>query len=374
VAPALGPELPRTRPSAWHTRRIDTPVPSLYTRPHGLFDRLASAQLQETPVQRWTLGLFVTLALGLLVAPLADAPPPGKIPLIGVLRPVAADDPRTEAFRQGLRELGYVEGHNVRLAYRFAEGRFERLPTLAADLVGLSVDVLVTDGAGVLAAKQATETIPIVFAVFADPLAEGLVGSLARPGGNVTGFSLLAHDLAAKRVELLTTVVPGLRRIAVLWNRHRPGHASQIHEIQAASRRVGVHLAVLDVGRPHEFDHAFATMVDQGVGAALVLDSALFFQERTRLAALATKSQIPVIHGERGFVEAGGLLSYGPSFSALFQRAATYVDKIVNGTKPAALPVEQPTKFELVINLKTAKALGLTIPPTVLFQADEVIR
>jgi ABC-type uncharacterized transport system substrate-binding protein len=287
---------------------------SLYTRPHVLFDRLASAQLQETPVQRWTrtLGLFVTLALGLLVAPLAAAPPPGKIPLIGVLRPVAADDPHTEAFRQGLRELGYAEGHNVRLAYRFAEGRFERLPTLAADLVGLSVDVLVTDGAGVLAAKQATETIPIVFAVFADPLAEGLVGSLARPGGNVTGFSLL------------TTVVPGLSRIAVLWNRNRPGHASQIQEIQAASRRVGVHLAVLDVGSPHEFDHAFATMVDQGVGAALVLDSALFFQERTRLAALATKSQIPVIHGERGFVEAGGLLSYGPSFSALFQRAATY--------------------------------------------------
>jgi putative ABC transport system substrate-binding protein len=287
---------------------------------------------------------------------------------------VSADDPHTEAFRQGLRELGYVEGHNVRLEYRFAEGRFERLPTLAADLVGLSVDVLVTDGAGVLAAKHATATIPIVFAVFADPLAEGLVGSLARPGGNVTGFSLLAQDLAAKRVELLTTVVPGLRRIAVLWNRDRPGHAIQIQEIQAASGRLGVHLVVLDVGSPQEFDHAFATMVDQGVGATLVLDSALFFQERTRLAALATKSQIPVIYGERGFVEAGGLLSYGPSFSALFQRAAIYVDKILNGTKPADLPVEQPTKFELVINLKTAQALGLLIPPTVLFQADDVIR
>jgi putative ABC transport system substrate-binding protein len=216
--------------------------------------------------------------------------------------------------------------------------------------------------------------LPIVFAVFADPLAEGLVGSLARPAGNVTGFSLLAQDLAAKRVELLTTVVPGLRRIAVLWNRDRPGHAIQIHEIQAASGRLGVHLIVLDVGSPQEFDHAFATMIDQGVGAALVLDSALFFQERTRLAALATKSQIPVIYGERGFVEAGGLLSYGPSFSALFQRAAIYVDKILNGTKPADLPVEQPTKFELVINLKTAQALGLLIPPTVLFQADDVIR
>jgi ABC-type uncharacterized transport system substrate-binding protein len=325
-------------------------------------------------MQRWPLGLFVTLTLSLLVAPLAAAPPPGKIPLIGILRPVAADDPHTEAFRQGLRELGYVEGHNVRLEYRFAEGRLERLPRLAADLVGLFVDVLVTDGAGVLAAKQATETIPIVFAVFADPLAEGLVGSLARPEGNVTGFSLLVHDLAAKRVELLTTAVPRLSRIAVLWNRNRPGHAIHIHEIQAACGRVGVQLVVLDVGSPQEFDRAFATMVDQGVGAALVLDSALFFQERTRLAALATKSQIPVIYGQREFVEAGGLLSYGPSFSALFQRAATYVDKILNGTKPSDLPVEQPSKFELVINLKTAQALGLTMPPSLLLLADEVLK
>jgi putative ABC transport system substrate-binding protein len=325
-------------------------------------------------MQRWPLGLFVTLTLSLLVAPLAAAPPPGKIPLIGILRPVAADDPHAEAFRQGLRELGYVEGHNVRLEYRFAEGRLERLPRLAADLVGLFVDVLVTDGAGVLAAKQATETIPIVFAVFADPLAEGLVGSLARPEGNVTGFSLLVHDLAAKRVELLTTAVPRLSRIAVLWNRNRPGHAIHIHEIQAACGRVGVQLVVLDVGSPQEFDRAFATMVDQGVGAALVLDSALFFQERTRLAALATKSQIPVIYGQREFVEAGGLLSYGPSFSALFQRAATYVDKILNGTKPSDLPVEQPSKFELVINLKTAQALGLTMPPSLLLLADEVLK
>jgi putative ABC transport system substrate-binding protein len=325
-------------------------------------------------MQRWPLGLFVTLTLSLLVAPLAAAPPPGKIPLIGILRPVAADDPHTEAFRQGLRELGYVEGHNVRLEYRFAEGRLERLPMLAADLVRLFVDVLVTDGAGVLAAKQATETIPIVFAVFADPLAEGLVGSLARPEGNVTGFSLLVHDLAAKRVELLATAVPRLSRIAVLWNRHRPGHAIHIQEIQAACGHVGVQLVVLDVGSPQEFDRAFATMVDQGVGAALVLDSALFFQERTRLAALATKSQIPVIYGQREFVEAGGLLSYGPSFSALFQRAATYVDKILNGTKPSDLPVEQPTKFELVINLKTAQALGLTIPPSLLLLADEVLK
>jgi putative tryptophan/tyrosine transport system substrate-binding protein len=220
---------------------------------------------------RRTMRLLVTLALGLLVAPLA-AVPPGNIPLIGVLRPGSVDDPHTEAFRQGLRELGYMEGHTIHLEYRFAEGRFERLPTLAADLVRLPVDVLVTDGAGVLAAKQATATIPIVFAVFADPLAEELVGSLARPGGNVSGLSLLAQDLAPKRVELLTTAVPGLRRLAVLWNRDRPGHATQIQEIQAASARVGLHLDVLDVRSPQEFDRAFATMVDHGVGAVIVLD------------------------------------------------------------------------------------------------------
>jgi ABC-type uncharacterized transport system substrate-binding protein len=324
---------------------------------------------------RHTIGLLVLLALGLLVVPLAAAAqPPGKIPLIGVLRPVSAGDPHTEAFRQGLRELGYVEGHTIRLEYRFAEGRFERLPTLAADLVRLPVDVLVTDGAGVLAAKQVTATIPIVFAVFADPVAERLVDSLARPGGNVTGLSLLAQDLAAKRVELLTTAVPGLRRIAVLWNRDRPGHVTQIQEIHAASARVGIHLEVLDVRSPQEFDRAFATMVDHGVGAALVLDSALFFNERTRLLALAAKSQMPTIYGQRGFVEAGGLLSYGPSFPALFRRAATYVDKILKGMKPGDLPVEQPTTLELVINLKTAKELGLTLSPSLLFQADEVIR
>jgi putative tryptophan/tyrosine transport system substrate-binding protein len=324
---------------------------------------------------RRTIGLLITLALGLLMAPLAaEAQRPGKLPRIGVLTPLSAPNPLIEAFRQGLHDLGYVEGHNIHIEYRFAEGRFERLPALAADLVQLPVDVLVTDGPSALAAKHATATIPIVFPVFADPVAEGLVASLARPGGNVTGLSVMTQDLAAKRLELLTEVVPGLRRIAILWNPGRPGQAIQIQEIHAASARVGIHVEVLEVRSPQEFDHAFRTMVDKGVGAVTVVEDAMFYNERTRLATLAAQSQLPAIYSTRGYGEAGGLLSYGPNFPELFRRAATYVDKILKGAKPADLPVEQPTKFELVINLKTAKALGLTIPPSLLARADEVIQ
>jgi putative tryptophan/tyrosine transport system substrate-binding protein len=330
---------------------------------------------KETTLWLRTVGCLVTLALGILAAPFAaDAQQPGQLPRIGVLSPGSSTDPVfIEAFRQGLRDLGYVEGHNIRLEYRFAEGQFTRLPELAAALVQLPVDVLITDGAGALAAKHATATIPIVFATFANPVEEGLVASLARPGGNVTGSSSLG-ELAGKRLELLMDVVPSLRRMAILWNPGRPGFAIQIKEIQALSARVGIHLEVLEVRSPQEFDDAFLTMGEKGVGAVTVIDDAMFFTERTRLAALAAQSQIPAMYGNRGFVAAGGLLAYGPNFPELNRRAATFVDKILKGAKPADLPVEQPMKFELVINLKTAKALGLTIPPSLLFQADEVIQ
>jgi ABC-type uncharacterized transport system substrate-binding protein len=269
---------------------------------------------------------------------------------------------------------GRVEGENIVLEYCFAVGQDERLPALAAELVRLPVEGLVTAGAGALAAKHATATIPIVFTVLADPVGEGLVASLARPGGNVTGLSLMAQDSAARRLELLTAVVPGLSRIAILWNPGRPGFARQIQEIHAASARRGLHLEVLEVCSPPEFDRAFLAMGDKGVGAAIMLDDGMFYNERTRLVTLAAQRQIPAIYGHRGYVEAGGLLSYGPNFTELFRRAATFVDKLLKGAKPADLPVEQPTTFALVINLTTAQALGLTIPPALLFQASEVIR
>ena len=322
-----------------------------------------------------TVGIIITFALSLLWGPLPiGAQRPGKSPRIGILHLGAAADSLSEAFEQGLRDLGYVEGKHLVLEYRFAAGQFERLPALAAELVRLPVDVLVAPGPGALAAKHATATIPIVFPVFADPVGEGLVASLARPGGNVTGLSIMGTDLAAKRLELLTAVVPGLRRLALLWNPDRPGHARQIQEIHAAAAQGGLHVDVLEVRSRLEFDRAFLTLGDTGVGAAIIIDEATFFNERTRLATLAAQHQIPVMYGHRGYVDAGGLLSYGPHFPALFRRAATYVDKILKGTKPADLPVEQPTKFELVLNLKTAQALGITIPPSVLFQADEVIK
>ena len=263
------------------------------------------------------VGVIVTLALSLLAAPLmVTAQQRSTVPRIGILNPGPLTEPNPfwEPFRQGLRDLGYVEGQNIRIEYRSGESQDERLLARATELVQLPVDVLVTAGPGALAAKQATATIPIVFAVFADPLAEGLVASLARPGGNVTGQSLMGTDLAAKRLELLTELVPGLRRLAVLWNSGRPRFASQIHEIHTASASRGLPVDVLEVRSPPEFAHAFRTMDEQGVGAAIVLDEAMFHQERTRLTALAAQHQIPAMYGHRDYADAGGLLSYGPHF------------------------------------------------------------
>ena len=321
------------------------------------------------------VGVIVTLTLSLLAAPLAaQAQRPGKLPRIGYLSTGATTNNLDEAFQQGLRDLGYVAGQNLVLEYRFAAEQPERLPALAAELVRLPVDVLVTAGPGAFVAKQATATIPIVFAVFPDPVSEGLVASPARPGGNITGQSVMHTDLAAKRLELLTDVVPGLRHLALLWNPGRPAFVRQVHEIQAAAAKRGLSLDVLEVRSPPEFARAFRTMSDTGVSAAIFLDEGLFYDARTHIATLAAQHQMPAIYGNRGYVEAGGLLSYGPNFPALFRRAATYVDKILKGAKPGDLPVEQPTTFELMINLKTAQALGLPIPPVLLFQADEVIQ
>ena len=328
--------------------------------------------------------LAVALAFSVLLAPLAaDAQQAaGKVYRIGFLSVLGAPTPSTpagvlEAFRQGLRELGWVEGQNIVIDYRFAEGRFDRLPDLAAELVRLKVDIIVAVATqGVAAAKNATETIPIVMiSGSADPVGLGFIASLARPGGNVTGLSYsVGPEILGKGLELLMEIVPKVRRVAILSNPASPVQPLFIREVKVAARSLGVQLQLLEARGPNEFDGAFAAMAKERVGALLVVADSIFILHRTRLADLAARSRLPAAYGGRENVEAGGLMSYGPSVRDLFRRAATFVDKILKGAKPADLPVEQPTKFELVINLKTAKALGLTIPPSVLIRADEVIQ
>ena len=317
--------------------------------------------------------------LAMLAAPLAaEAQPAAKVPRIGYLALNPAANPHLhEAFRQGLRDLGYVEGRNVVIEYRDAEGKPERLPALAAELVALKVDVLVAQPTvAALAAKQATRTLPIVFPVAADPVASGLVTSLARPGGNITGLTILAPEMVAKGLELLKQAVPGVSRVAVLWH---PGAFPERmakdmrKEAEVAARALGVRLQFLETRGPDDFDRAFSEMTRARADALTVLGGSMFVSERRRLVDLAAKNRLPAVYTSRESVDAGGLMAYGPSIPDLFRRAATYVDKILKGAKPADLPVEQPTKFELVINLKTAKALGLTIPPSLLARADQVI-
>ncbi len=283
-----------------------------------------------------------------------------------------------EAFRQGLRDLGYVEGRNLVIEYRFAEGKSERVPSLAAELVALKVDVIVAvTTPEALAAKKATRTLPIVFVAAADPVTSGLVSSLARPGGNVTGLSSFFPELVGKRLELLTQAVPGVSRVAVLWH---PGFLPERTEkdmlkgAEVTAQALGVRLQFLEARGPADFDRAFSEMTRARAGALTVLGTTMLFNERRRLVDLATKSRLPAVYPWREGVDAGGLMAYGPNIPDLFRRAATYVDKILKGAKPSDLPVEQPTKFELVINLKTAKALGLTIPPSLLGRADEVLQ
>ena len=281
------------------------------------------------------------------------------------------------AFRQSLRDLEYVEGRNVVIEFRSAEGKLDRFPALAAELVTLRVDVIVAANTGAaLAAKQATKTIPIVFAGPADPITSGLVNSLARPGGNVTGLSSSGPELVGKGLELLKQAVPGVNRVAALWHRDYPERTQRdiLEQADVAARALGVHLQFVEArGGPENFDRAFSELTRARADALTVLTSVLFISERRRLVDLAARNRLPVVYPVRDFVDDGGLMSYGPHWADIYRRAATYVDKILKGAQPADLPVEQPTRFELVINLKTAKALGLTIPPSVLARADQVV-
>jgi putative tryptophan/tyrosine transport system substrate-binding protein len=314
---------------------------------------------------------------GLLAAPLAvEAQQAGKVARIGYLANHVASSPHLpEAFRQGLRDLGYVEGRNVVIEYRDAEGKLERLRALAAELVALKVDVMVSSAyPGTLAAKNATNTIPIIMVGVADPVRMGLIASLVRPGGNITGLTLLAGtEIVGKHLELLKAAVPNLSRVAVLWNPANPMHVLRLREVEVAGRSLRVQLQILKAQGPEEFDSAFAAMTRERAGALYVVGDPMLSQHRRRLAELAAKSRLPAVYELKDHAEAGGLVAYGPSLLDMYRRAATYVDKILKGANPADLPVEQPTKFELVINLKTAKALGLIIPQSLLLQADQVI-
>jgi putative ABC transport system substrate-binding protein len=322
------------------------------------------------------LVLLVTLALGPLVAPLpATAQPPGKVYRIGYLAAIPPPAHRWEALLDGLRERGYREGRNLVFERRFSEGDTERFVAFAAEMVRLKVDCIIAiTTPAALAVTHATTTIPIVMTTAIDPVGVGLVASLARPGGTVTGNALLYPELSTKRLEFLKEVVPGLSRVGVLWNAANPANASVWRETQAAAGALGLVLHAQDVRSAQDFAGAFARTAQAHPEALLVLDDALINVHRDQIAQFATQEHLPSVFAARESVVAGGLMSYGPSLPALFRRAATYVDKILQGTPPADLPMEQPMQFELVINLKTAKALGLTIPPALLFQADEVIQ
>jgi putative ABC transport system substrate-binding protein len=314
--------------------------------------------------------------VALLAAPLgAFAQQPRKLPTIGFLGAAtpSAWSQWVAAFVQRLRERDWIEGRTVAIEYRWAEGRNERYAEIAAEFVRLKVDVIVTSGGAVLAVKQTTSVIPIVFAAAVDPIGSGLVASLAQPGGNVTGLSIQATDLAGKRIELLRDVVPGLRHLAVLVNVGYPASMLELGEVQSIAQRLGLEVVTLEIRRAENIAPGFEALKPRADALYVVIDP-LVRTNHIRIITLALAMQLPAIYGTRDYVTAGGLMSYGANFPDLFRRAADYVDKILRGAKPADIPVEQPTKFELVFNLKTALALGLTIPPTVLFQADEVIK
>ena len=321
--------------------------------------------------------LIILMFASLLGVPLASlGQQPAKVARIGFLEAStpSAIAARVEAFRQGLRDLGYVEGKNVVIEYRYAEGNFDRLPALAAELVRLNVNVIVTGGpTAIPAAKAATTAIPIVMAFDTDPVGSGFAASLAKPGGNITGLSTLAPELSAKQIELLKEIVPKLARVAVLGTASRPGSAHALREVENAAKALKVQVQFQDVVDPKGIDAAFLAARKGGADAVLVLGSPLFNANRTELTELASKSRYPVIYDRAEFVEAGGLMTYSVSLADLARRAATYVDKILKGAKPGDVPIEQPTKFDLVVNMKTAKALGIKIPNSVLAQATRVI-
>jgi putative ABC transport system substrate-binding protein len=325
-----------------------------------------------------TIGCIVTLILSLLTAPLAaQAQQPAQLPRIGYLSatPPAANAGRLEAFRQGLRALGYVEGQNIVIESRYAEGKLERLPELAAELVRLQVALIVSGGpAATRAAKTVTATLPIVMAFDTDPVGNGFVASLAHPSGNITGLAALSPEISGKQLALLQELMPQLSRVAIFGNSTEPDNATLVREIERAAGALGVQLQYCNILEIKDIATAFRAAIEGRADAVLVLSNPMTNFQRKQMAALAVESRLPAIYWETAFVEDGGLMSYGVSFLDLYCRTATYVDKVLKGTKPADLPVEQPIKFELAINVQAATQIGLTIPPTLLFQADKVIR
>jgi putative ABC transport system substrate-binding protein len=325
-----------------------------------------------------SVGGIVTLLFSILGTPLtADAQQAQPIPRLGFLASASADGTKSmlAALQQGLREWGYVEGKNILIESRYAAGDFARLPDLAGELVRLHVDVLVTEGAPAAhAAQQRTTTIPIVIGNAGDPVGLGLVASLARPGGNITGLSQMSPELIGKRLELLKEMVPSASRVAVLLNPANPTSPLQLQGLQATAPALGVTLLPFEAKAANEIDHAFTAMHQERVEALIVVGDAMLGTHQRRIIELAAQARLPATYNLREFVDAGGLMSYGTHFEDLYRRAATYVDKILKGTKPADLPVEQPTKFALIINLKTAQALGIMMPPSLLLLADEVLQ
>ena len=322
-----------------------------------------------------TISTFILAALIPTSVPLAHAQKQTTIPRVGILRPGSPPDPNLEVFLQGLRDLGYMEGKNILLELRFAEGKQDRLPELAAELVRLKVDALYGGSTPVIfALKQATKTIPIVFTTTSDPIGTGMVASLAHPGGNLTGMSMLASDLWPKRLELLKEISPKLSRVAMLWNKGNAGMALEAKATQEVAGPLGVTLQDRGVKDPDELEVVFAAMTKDRPDAFLALMDPILSSYRKRILDFLAKNRLPAIFENSDWVEAGGLISYGPNFADMFRRAAVHMDKILKGAKPADIPVEQPTKFELVINLNTAKQIGVTIPPNVLAKADKVIK
>jgi putative ABC transport system substrate-binding protein len=329
-------------------------------------------------MQRHAVGLLVTLTLGLLMVLRAvEAQPSAPVPRIGLLSILssAVGQAKAESFRQGLRDVGYIEGQNILIESRWADGHRERFAELAADLVRMQVAVIGADSTpAALAAKQATQTIPIVMITSGDPVAVGLVASLARPGGNVTGLTFQAPQLSGKRLELLKEAASQTTRVAVLWNATNPAAAGFLGETEAAAHALGLQLHAVEVRSPADLDRAFEAIASAQPSALITLADGMLLDNRRRIVAFAAQRRLPALFPDRDFAEAGGLMTYGPNLAANFRRAAYYVDRILKGAQPADLPVEQPMKLELIINLKTAEALGLTLPPTLLFQADEVIK
>jgi len=345
---------------------------------------MIAVSLQRSVVSK-NLGdksMMKSILFGLLTAVLLTATPPAhaqqptKIPRIGFLLAASASfySVRVEAFRQRLRELGNVEGKTIFIEYRYADGKSERLPDLAAELVRLKVDLIVTSGSALLAAKKASATIPIVFAGHNDPIGTGLESSLARPGGNITGLSNMASDLDGKRLELLKEAFPKVARVAFLWDPSSTRGNLTLTEMEAAANALGLKIISLEVRSPDDFDSAFARAKRDGAQAFITTPGGLVNAQQRQVLDFAAKNRLPAMYPDSEFVESGGLMSYAANFPDLFRRAADFVDKILKGAKPADIPVEQPTKFEFVVNLKTAKQIGVTIPPSVVARADRVIR